>query len=102
MIEDVLKKPSEQAWVPVNSITKDTFKNQYDQYLGYKIKQGDVIKFGRVRFRIKKISSNKEIKSKIDNLNPANSLHFTDNKDYIVDNENSQHSFGSSAIYEMK
>ena len=70
-------------------------------YLGYKIKQGDVIKFGRVRFRIKKISSTKEINPKEEGI-MANSLHFTDNNNYIVDNDNSQHSFGSSAIFEMR
>lgn len=54
---DALVNPSEQAWIVLRQINKNIFKDKYKKRYGYKIKGGDTIKFGRVRFIIKKISS---------------------------------------------
>ena len=52
--EERLKNPVEQAWVSLRNITPALFsKQKYDKYLGYKLSEGDIIKFGRVRFKIK-------------------------------------------------
>ena len=75
-IQDVLKTPAEQAWIPIKSITKLNNPQRYDKYFGYKLKQGDIVKFGRVRFRVKKISSNNSKDEPSANNITFNSHHF--------------------------
>lgn len=57
-IADALANPSEQAWIVLKQMNKNIFKDKYKKKYGYKLSGGDTIKFGRVRFVIKKISSN--------------------------------------------
>jgi hypothetical protein len=49
--------PSEQAWVVLKNMNKCVFKDKLKKKFGYKLSGGDTIKFGRVRFVVKKISS---------------------------------------------
>ncbi|CAI2384955.1 unnamed protein product [Moneuplotes crassus] len=52
-----LKKPSDQPWISLKHLNPISHSARYDANYGYKLKQGDIIKFGRVRFRISRISS---------------------------------------------
>lgn len=54
---DALLNPSEQAWIVLKDINKNVFKDKLNKKLGYRLTGGDTIKFGRVRFVVKKISS---------------------------------------------
>jgi hypothetical protein len=49
--------PSEQAWIVLKNMNKSIFKDKLKKKYGYKLSGGDTIKFGRVRFVVKKISS---------------------------------------------
>ena len=49
--------PSEQAWIVLKNMNKNVFKHKLKKKYGYKLSGGDTIKFGRVRFVVKKISS---------------------------------------------
>ncbi|CAI2381940.1 unnamed protein product [Moneuplotes crassus] len=100
-VEDVLKTPSEQLWMPVSTATSVNNKEKYSKYFGYKIKQGDILKFGRVRFRVKKISSSGNMEKMEQNI-PSESIHMTEKDGDIDQSMNSKHSFGSSALSEMK
>lgn len=42
------------------------FKN-YNKRQGYKLSDGDIIKFGRVRFRVKAVSSKRSVRSRLEN-----------------------------------
>lgn len=96
---EVLKNPAEQAWIPIKTMPRQSTNSEY---FGYKLRQGEIIKFGRVRFRIKKISSNQESESSDNNVT-FNSDHKTENKhENVADIESSQHSFGPSAMNEIK
>lgn len=59
-ISDSLKAPAEQPWIPLKCLNSTSFKNKYHPKFGYKLKKGDIIKFGRVRFRVSAISNNKD------------------------------------------
>ena len=54
---DALVNPSEQAWIVLKNMNNNVFKDKVRKKQGYKLTGGDTIKFGRVRFVIKKISS---------------------------------------------
>ncbi|CAI2384949.1 unnamed protein product [Moneuplotes crassus] len=54
-----LKQPSDQPWISLKHINPKSHSSRYDPKYGYRLKQGDIIKFGRVRFRISRISSEK-------------------------------------------
>lgn len=56
-MNDALLNPSEQAWIVLKNMNKNIFKEKFKQRHGYKLTGGDTIKFGRVRFVVKKISS---------------------------------------------
>lgn len=103
-VKEVLKSPSEQIWMPLRTATKYNSKDRYDPYFGYKIKKGDIVKFGRVRFRIKNISSysKEEQPNNKENHTEVNGGYGNVESEGIDHNENSQHSFGSSAMLEMK
>lgn len=55
--QDALVNPAEQVWIVLKNMNKNIFKDKLHKKFGYKLKGGDTIKFGRVRFVIKKISS---------------------------------------------
>ncbi len=57
--EDALKHPQEQAWIVVKSMRQEMFPHLINKK-GYRLSKGDVCKFGRVRFRVKEISSERE------------------------------------------
>lgn len=55
--QDALVNPAEQAWVVLKHLNKNVFKDKYSKKHGYRLTGGDTIKFGRVRFVVKRISS---------------------------------------------
>jgi hypothetical protein len=54
-----LKLPSDQPWISLKHMNPVSFGQRYHPKYGYKLKKGDIVKFGRVRFRITSISSRK-------------------------------------------
>ena len=55
--QDALINPSEQVWIVLKNMNKNIFKEKVKKKYGYRLRGGDTIKFGRVRFIVKKISS---------------------------------------------
>ncbi|CAI2359843.1 unnamed protein product [Moneuplotes crassus] len=53
------KKPS--VWLVLNDVNKYSLKDLIDPKYGYRIKQGDILRFGKVRFKVKQISSKDEL-----------------------------------------
>ena len=51
--QDKLKNPVDQAWISIREACPAMFPKRYDKYLGYRLEEGDIIKFGRVRFKVK-------------------------------------------------
>ena len=64
-----LNNPADQVWISLREVCPSLFKNKYDRSLGYRLSEGDIIKFGRVRFKVKAISTRKkkQAESKYDN-----------------------------------
>ncbi len=58
--KESLKQPSDQPWISLKHLNAVSHGGRYDPEYGYKLKQGDIVKFGRVRFRISRISKAKE------------------------------------------
>lgn len=56
----MIKNPIEQTWISLREVCPVLFKKKYDKKLGYQLREGDIIKFGRVRFRIKGLGSYKQ------------------------------------------
>lgn len=51
--EDRIKNPIDQVWMSIRDATPQMFPKKYHKSLGYKLTEGDIIKFGRVRFKVK-------------------------------------------------
>lgn len=49
--------PQFQLWIIINDLNYEVFENRADSRFGYQLKRGDIIRFGRVRFLVKRISS---------------------------------------------
>lgn len=62
--EDMLMNPIDQTWISLREMCPQIFKAKYNRKLGYRLSKGDIIKFGRVRFRIKEVGSYKDKKSR--------------------------------------
>ena len=54
-MSEQVKSPFLQNWLILNDMDYDLFPTS-DKQLGYLLKKGDVIKFGRVRFMVTQIS----------------------------------------------
>ena len=54
---DALQNPAEQAWIVLKEMNPAIFKEKLHKSYGYRLTGGDILKFGRVRFVVKKISS---------------------------------------------
>ncbi|CAI2387497.1 unnamed protein product [Moneuplotes crassus] len=52
----MIESPNEQIWLPLKNPNRHVFKDRVTNY-GYQLRAGDIIRFGRVRFYVKKISS---------------------------------------------
>ena len=51
---DRIQNPVDQAWVSIREAWPALFPNKrYNKTLGYKLSDGDIVKFGRVRFKVK-------------------------------------------------
>ena len=60
--QDRIKCPVEQAWVSLRHPGPTVLKKKYNKKLGYKLEEDDIIKFGRVRFRVVKIGTTRRKK----------------------------------------
>lgn len=67
--DDMIKNPVDQTWISLREVSPTLFKKQYSKRLGYKLKEGDIIKFGRVRFQVRSLGSYKR-KTKANRLDP--------------------------------
>ncbi|CAI2386840.1 unnamed protein product [Moneuplotes crassus] len=55
--EEKLKNPVDQVWISLRNAVPAVFPGRYNKYLGYRLAEGDIVKFGRVRFKIKKLGN---------------------------------------------
>ena len=56
---EMLRNPADHAWVVVKEASARVFENRVDRQQGFKLKVGDLIKLGRVRFRVKELNGDK-------------------------------------------
>ncbi|CAI2386918.1 unnamed protein product [Moneuplotes crassus] len=61
--EEKVQNPIDQVWISLRGATPAIFPGKFNKSLGYKLTDGDIIKFGRVRFRVKRIINCKRNKS---------------------------------------
>ena len=54
--KEAIRAPSEQPWISLKHLNSVSFGSRFHPKYGYKLKKGDIIKFGRVRFKVTKIS----------------------------------------------
>lgn len=45
-----LKLPHLQIWIVLNNLNYSVFEDRADSNYGYRLKAGDILRFGRVRF----------------------------------------------------
>jgi hypothetical protein len=50
-------------WLVLNDINKQSMKEMIHPRYGYKMNHGDTLRFGKIKFRVKKISSKEVDKS---------------------------------------
>ena len=47
-------KPS--VWLVLNDVNKRSLKHKFHPKFGYKLSQGEILRFGKVRFRVKQLN----------------------------------------------
>ena len=57
--DEMLRNPSEHSWVVIKDASPRVFPNRVDRMHGFRLKVGDLIKLGRVRFRVKELNGDK-------------------------------------------
>jgi len=71
VVED---KPS--VWLVLNDVNRNSLKELIHPIYGYKLSEGDIIRFGKIRFRVKRLSyknkSNIDFEKEIDQRNTTN------------------------------
>ena len=63
----MLSNQNNQIWIVVNQNNKQALKDQMNQRYGYKLSVGDILRFGKVRFKVKRIGRDLDTESKESN-----------------------------------